>query len=347
VDEFFDHTATNGGWQMNKVNSDNSTASSKNAQSKNRFDAISKVVAISGGLISAIAIVISLKANTDQRASELRWNQARLAAELEDDMFVNDPQVFNALRMIDWGAYNFTIKGTEVTITREEVQQSLNVEKNNELNPKDVFVRESFDRLFYRMGKLERAVRSELVLFEDVVSPMSYYVPFLLSTHRQVLEPYMRQLHHTDALTFMKRFDSLGISENSQPMLYLAETDEEPERAQGRTVSGRRSAQRSGTRSVSTSERAPERKPAKEDAEVFVKVRDIVVEQLGVDGNEVMLNSSFVNELGADSLDLVELTMAIEEEFGIEIPDEVAELFKTMGDVTRYLGCPYQKLRTH
>ena len=193
---------------MDREVSKKSTVSDANPLTKDKFDMISKAVAIIGGLISAIVLIISLNESTDQRASELRWNQAKLAAELEDDMFVNDLQAFNALRMTDWGAYDFTIEGTKVMITREEVQEALNIKNNNGLTPKGVFVRESFDRLFYRMGKLERAVKSKLVRFEDVCSPMDYYVPFLRATHGQVLIPYMQQLHHTDALEFMKRFDT-------------------------------------------------------------------------------------------------------------------------------------------
>ena len=58
---------------------------------------------------------------------------------------------------------------------------------------------------------------------------------------------------------------------------------------------------------------------------VFEKIRDIIVEQLGVDEGEVTLESKFIDDLGADSLDIVELIMALEEEFDMEIPDEEAE----------------------
>lgn len=60
----------------------------------------------------------------------------------------------------------------------------------------------------------------------------------------------------------------------------------------------------------------------------FDKVRDIVVDQLGVEADEVNIDSTFIDDLGADSLDIVELIMAFEEEFGIEIPDEAAEKLK-------------------
>ncbi len=67
------------------------------------------------------------------------------------------------------------------------------------------------------------------------------------------------------------------------------------------------------------------------------KVKSIIVEQLGVDPEKVKLESKFIEDLGADSLDIVELVMAMEEEFDIEIPDEDAEKLKTVQDVTKYL----------
>ncbi|UZD43136.1 acyl carrier protein [Selenomonas sputigena] len=69
----------------------------------------------------------------------------------------------------------------------------------------------------------------------------------------------------------------------------------------------------------------------------FDKVKDIVVEQLGVEADEVSIDSTFIDDLGADSLDIVELIMAFEEEFGIEIPDEAAEKIKTVQDVVTYI----------
>ena len=69
----------------------------------------------------------------------------------------------------------------------------------------------------------------------------------------------------------------------------------------------------------------------------FDKVRDIVVEQLGSEADEVPLESTFIDDLGADSLDIVELIMAFEEEFNVEIPDEAAEKIKTVQDVVNYI----------
>ena len=67
------------------------------------------------------------------------------------------------------------------------------------------------------------------------------------------------------------------------------------------------------------------------------KVKSIIAEQLGVKAEEIKPESSFVDDLGADSLDTVELVMALEEEFGIEIPDEDAEKMTTVGDALKYI----------
>jgi len=72
-------------------------------------------------------------------------------------------------------------------------------------------------------------------------------------------------------------------------------------------------------------------------ASVEERVKQIIVEQLGVDEGEVTPNASFVDDLGADSLDTVELVMAFEEAFGIEIPDEDAEKIATVKDTNEYI----------
>ena len=67
------------------------------------------------------------------------------------------------------------------------------------------------------------------------------------------------------------------------------------------------------------------------------KVKSIIAEQLGVKPEEVTPGASFIDDLGADSLDTVELVMALEEEFGIEIPDEDAEKMSSVGDAVKYI----------
>lgn len=71
--------------------------------------------------------------------------------------------------------------------------------------------------------------------------------------------------------------------------------------------------------------------------EIFEKVKEIIVEQLGVAETAVTMEASFIDDLGADSLDIVELIMALEEEFDTEIPDADAEKIVTVGDVVDYI----------
>ncbi len=71
--------------------------------------------------------------------------------------------------------------------------------------------------------------------------------------------------------------------------------------------------------------------------QIFDKVKEIIVDQLGVEEEEVTLESSFIEDLGADSLDIVELIMALEEEFGLEIPDDEAEKISNVNDAVEYI----------
>lgn len=70
---------------------------------------------------------------------------------------------------------------------------------------------------------------------------------------------------------------------------------------------------------------------------IFEKIKNIISEQLGIDADEISIDSSFVDDLGADSLDIVELIMALETEFDLEIPDEDAEKISTVSDVVEYI----------
>ena len=72
-------------------------------------------------------------------------------------------------------------------------------------------------------------------------------------------------------------------------------------------------------------------------ADVEQKVKDIIINELGVEAEKVTPEARFVDDLGADSLDTVELVMAFEEEFGMEIPDEDAEKLQTVGDAISYI----------
>lgn len=73
------------------------------------------------------------------------------------------------------------------------------------------------------------------------------------------------------------------------------------------------------------------------DKSIEARVKDIIVDQLGVSADQVTTEAKFVEDLGADSLDTVELVMAFEEEFDIEVPDEEAEKLQSVGDVVNYI----------
>ncbi|HMW89487.1 MAG: acyl carrier protein [Candidatus Obscuribacter sp.] len=75
-----------------------------------------------------------------------------------------------------------------------------------------------------------------------------------------------------------------------------------------------------------------------EEKEAFERVKKVAVAQLNVNGDEVTMEASFTKDLGADSLDTVELVMALEEEFGMEIPDEDAEKITTVGEAVKYIA---------
>jgi acyl carrier protein len=73
-------------------------------------------------------------------------------------------------------------------------------------------------------------------------------------------------------------------------------------------------------------------------SDVLDRVKKIVIEHLDADAEKVVENASFIDDLGADSLDTVELVMAFEEEFGVEIPDDAAEKIQTVGDAVKFIS---------
>ena len=82
----------------------------------------------------------------------------------------------------------------------------------------------------------------------------------------------------------------------------------------------------------------PRKYRGKDMSDIADRVKKIVVEHLGVEEDKVTENASFIDDLGADSLDTVELVMAFEEEFGIEIPDDAAETIQTFGDAVKFIS---------
>jgi acyl carrier protein len=95
-------------------------------------------------------------------------------------------------------------------------------------------------------------------------------------------------------------------------------------------------------RGIETRQTTELEKPMAEKS-IEQRVKDIIVEQLGVNADQVTPEAKFIEDLGADSLDTVELVMALEEEFGIEVPDEQAEKLQSVGDVIKYIEDQQQK----
>jgi hypothetical protein len=182
-----------------------STRKGMSQLTKDRFDVASKSIAIVGGIVSAVVLIVTLQGGLAQRTREHRWNQAKLAMEFVDTM-LSDHQAFDAMRMIDWGQRKYEIgSGRTELITSQDVRSALDIRNNAGLSPSGVYVRESFDRLFHYLGKMERSLNSGLVTFDDVRSPLAYYVPILTKTYGEVLTPYMKQLGHDDAIDFLQR----------------------------------------------------------------------------------------------------------------------------------------------
>jgi acyl carrier protein len=92
-----------------------------------------------------------------------------------------------------------------------------------------------------------------------------------------------------------------------------------------------------------TAKRTEEPEKTMAEKTIEQRVKDIIVEQLGVNADQVTPDAKFIEDLGADSLDTVELVMALEEEFGSEIPDEQAEKLQSVGDVIKYIEDLQQK----
>lgn len=76
---------------------------------------------------------------------------------------------------------------------------------------------------------------------------------------------------------------------------------------------------------------------------MFEKIQEIIADKLSINEDEITLDSSFIDDLGADSLDIVELIMALEDELELEIPDEDVEGFKTVGDVVNYVKAHHEE----
>jgi len=190
-----------------------------NQSTGHRLEFGTKIVAIVGGIISALGLIMTLHSSTEQNKNELMWKKSNLAKELIDSM-LSDPQAMDAMRMIDWNGREFDFgRGQQHTIYIKEVQRALHPKNDDTLFEKDVFIREYFDRLFYHMGRMERSLRTNLIKFEDVKSPLNYYAGKILACPEASFKPYMRNLMHDDALLLLDRFDPTSCKSYDMPLV--------------------------------------------------------------------------------------------------------------------------------
>ncbi len=191
----------------------------------NRLEFGAKIIAIAGGIVSALGLIWTLQVSTEQNETELKWKKSNLAKELIDSM-LSDPQAMDAMRMIDWNGREFDLgNGQQQTIYNEEVQRALDPKNDDNLFEKDVSIREYFDRLFYHMGRMERSLRTNLIKFEDVRSPLNYYAGKILACPEASFKPYMTNLMHDDALKLLDRFDPMPCKLHGMPTVFHSAGD--------------------------------------------------------------------------------------------------------------------------
>lgn len=204
---------------MNERPSNSSKVGGVNQLTKDRFEILSKTVAIIGGIVSALALIWTLNESTVQKKLELRRNQSRLGMELVDAI-LSDTQTFDALRMVDWNRRIYQVGKNKQVITTEDVRIALDIQNSDHLSEIDVFIREHFDELFYHMEKIERCLRVDLIQFEDIQSPLDYYLPIMYNKYRDVLDQYMQLVGHKEATALLIRFEAVlpnAFEDGSRP----------------------------------------------------------------------------------------------------------------------------------
>jgi hypothetical protein len=177
-----------------------------NTNAKDWIQAASWVSAVAAGLIGVIKILIELKQSRLQRVQELRWRKAEAAKSLNDEM-LSDEGAHAALTMLDWDGREFKIQArVQVAITHEVMLGSLRT-INPTFSDPEMFVRDSFDDLFYYLGIFEHYISRGLVDFMDVEQPIKYYVK-LMAANRLAFESYIRTYGFELATAFLERFES-------------------------------------------------------------------------------------------------------------------------------------------
>jgi hypothetical protein len=173
---------------------------------KDWIQAISWAAAGAGVIVAFLKYWSEVRAGREQRAADLRWRQAEAGKSLNDEM-LTDPKAWAAMQMLDYSGRTFDLpSGEQVPITHNDVADALGPKTEN-LTEKQVFIRDSFDSLFYYMAMLEHYIASTLIRSEDVAYPLDYYVPLLAQFKAQV-SSYLSRYKLTRTGVFLSRYDA-------------------------------------------------------------------------------------------------------------------------------------------
>jgi len=176
---------------------------------KDAFQIGAWVVAIVGGLVAASKALTELRRSNEQRREDMRWKQAEMAKKCLDEMRSNS-LAQAAMKMLDWSGLTYDLpSGGQTGPIDHKTRRSALRTANTVFNPgdPDPFIRHSFDALFDNFERLEHFVRINLIKFEDVEQPLSYYVAKLAGPEeRPLIGSYLLTYGFQSAQDFLNRF---------------------------------------------------------------------------------------------------------------------------------------------
>jgi hypothetical protein len=173
-------------------------------ENPNRIESCTRMVGLLGGLIAVFTGIYQFGQSNVQNARDLRWKQASIAREIVTKMMADEG--WKAMEMMDWDdeGREYEIYGKKVKINADAVYAAL---EKNECTDQDRYIIDRLDRSFFLVSQLETAVRSNLVRFEDVRFPLSWYAAKRMCQHKQLFEDYMKENAAPETLQFFQRLD--------------------------------------------------------------------------------------------------------------------------------------------
>jgi len=169
------------------------------------IDLLTWLCAIVAGLFTFWKWRVEMRENRAQRERELRWEKAKAAKEILDEMLSNEATI-EAMRMLDWDGLEYSLpSGKKVVISEPDYLRALRIEDLN-FTDVEVFIRDCFDGLFYYMSLIEHYLRSDLVQIKDVQFPLDYYMK-TINKNRALFDRFLQYYRLTNASDFLKRLD--------------------------------------------------------------------------------------------------------------------------------------------